>query len=1037
MNVYRFCRVRPKLSRGPLVILLGWVGALLWHQGLCVEAPSKTPSIQQQVQTQQPNANPSQRESSSSGGSRISDQEYKRQLSERAAAKERHPASGTRTRATLPTEVSQLTYVMDATILDVAPKTLSPAAELTVDLKLTLQTPVSLDDLASELIVYLDGQPLDSLKRPTPKPIPPQDSSGAASKPESVPQSANKTPPTRLTLFARAPAALSRGREMTLAVYSMLDHRNIAFTQVYGPPLPPVPTQNPGPKPTPWWYVGGPLGLLLAVLAAAWAAQRKSKSERLALEYELAKERSRLNATVAARGADKAPDQTTPKLQTQDLQVPEVVMTALRQSELAVVLGPGVAAAAGLPTGASLWLAVIDRLERQLPGGEIASLRSVIMKTGTDAVVEPLLSLAGRERLVDTLVAELSAHSVNITRVHTKLGDLSKYGLHRFVDLTWDPLLQSVLAPLNGSVYTGQEQDSVSDALRGSGVTLLKPYGHTGAPQSLVLTAHEFRKRLAQAPELERCIAYLFSTQTLLFIGMGTTGIEQFLSSLPPELESSGREHFAFVPNDWSTELWSKGFAKRFGITVLPAEGFQVPEILDVMVQNVRRLPLPPSVTADRGALTGMGKITALDLVNIGNFTDLHVDFAESWNLFLGDNGGGKSTILRAITLALAGGDPRGEGMAARLLRVGEKTGSIELSLGNLKVRTRLTRDVGRVVVSAPQVTPLQAGQALVLGFPALRGVTTTQSTGPTQMTALQPSVEDVAPLLQEKVDTRLNQLKQWVINTAIQSEGTETREAQMFTTFKNILRDIVPGRHVEYSRIDRKTWTVWLHTDDGEVSFDSLSQGTSSILAWVGVLLQRLYDTYPGLKSPETASALVLIDEIDAHLHPRWQRKLVSLTRAKFPNIQMIASSHSPLLAGAVKHGELRIVERDPTTGRVVAIIPAEDVAGQKVDDILTSSLFALPTTRSPAAEGKIKEYFSLFEKHDRTQQDEARLRALESELDQLNYGPTVESRKAHDSIRQTLSARVDNIPPELAGSLTARFASGGSESGGASEAR
>jgi predicted ATP-binding protein involved in virulence len=294
-------------------------------------------------------------------------------------------------------------------------------------------------------------------------------------------------------------------------------------------------------------------------------------------------------------------------------------------------------------------------------------------------------------------------------------------------------------------------------------------------------------------------------------------------------------------------------------------------------------------------------------------------------------------------------------------------------------------------------------------------------------MDAPDPSVDDIAPLLQEKVDTRLNQLKQWVINTAIQSENAPNgREARMFETFSHVVRDVVPGRHVEFGRVDRQTWTVWLRTADGEVSFDSLSQGTSSILAWVGVLLQRLYGIYPHAEKPEEGAALVLIDEIDAHLHPRWQRKLVTLTREKFPNVQMIASSHSPLLAGAMRRTELRIVERDPITAQMRAESPREDLSGQKADDILTSSLFELPTSRSPQAEAKIKDYFALFEKYDRTPQENDKLRSLEEELDQLNYGPTLADRKQQQQIQSTLNAQLDAIPENLAASLSARLAGG-----------
>jgi len=174
------------------------------------------------------------------------------------------------------------------------------------------------------------------------------------------------------------------------------------------------------------------------------------------------------------------------------------------------------------------------------------------------------------------------------------------------------------------------------------------------------------------------------------------------------------------------------------------------------------------------------------------------------------------------------------------------------------------------------------------------------------------------------------------------------------------------------------------------------------------------------------------VIDEIDAHLHPRWQRRLVTLTRKQFPNVQMIASSHSPLLAGAMQKQELRIVARDPITGRMQAAPPRENLFGQKADDILTSSLFDLPTSRSPEAEASIKKYFELFEKPNRSTTEDKELYELEAQLDQLNYGPSVAARETQAQIQAGFDAKVAEITPEVATALAARMSRGPSSDRG-----
>ena len=960
------------------------------------------------------------------------------------------PSANARPQTQRPTEPQvDHGYVSDAIIDSIVPIYLQPDGRVAVNLKIELARQISSAELAAQLRILIDGEkiPTYSTLEDVATPDVAEPASPAAQRPASGSASENASTTTgrplgepsrdiSVTVFGRVPAGLAPATKFSVAVYSKLDGRIIATSAAETPPAATVP--KPGEPGSFWskygWWAFLVLLISVAVLGKVIASrERRAKEHIKTLEETVQSTRSVLGAVTgeAPRQAGSSGGDA-PAIQKVD--VPPVVLEALERGELGIVVGAAASLYANLPIGASLWLAIIERFRTELSDAQRAQLQKLIAESGSDAAIEPLLSLVGRDKVLQALAAELSMERASPKDFHRHLATLAQLGARRYVDLGWDGVLDTILRSVQARAFSSRNFTGLSEALRASEVTLIKPYGEISEPGGISLTAQEFRRQLSQSPELERCLASLFSAQTLLFVGMNTKAIEQFLSGLPPQLESSGREHFALVPFDWSLELWSQGFAKRYGITVLPVDADGSAESATEALGRIagdaqqRRASRAPS-KGKQSDFTGIGTVRSVQLRNIGNFKSIDVDFHEHWNLLLGDNGGGKSTILRALTLALSGNDARGEAMAARLLRNGEGAGSIEMNLGAngaTKIRTVLVRDGTRVKITSPQVTPLQAGQGLVLGFPALRGVTTTQPTGPTRMSAADPNVDDVAPLLQEKVDTRLNQLKQWVINTALQAESAPNgREAQMFKTFRRVLRDVVPGRHVDFHEVDRTTWTVLLQTDDGIVSFDSLSQGTSSILGWIGVLLQRLYDIYPNAKKPEDGPALLLIDEIDAHLHPRWQRKLVTLTREQFPNVQMISSSHSPLLAGAMRREELRIVERDPASGEMRALMPREDLSGQTADQILTSSLFALPTSRSPEAETKIRGYFKLYEKPNRTPDEDQELRKLEEELDQLNYGPTRQMRETQQALQQSIKAQLDAITPEMAAAISARVGS------------
>jgi predicted ATP-binding protein involved in virulence len=90
------------------------------------------------------------------------------------------------------------------------------------------------------------------------------------------------------------------------------------------------------------------------------------------------------------------------------------------------------------------------------------------------------------------------------------------------------------------------------------------------------------------------------------------------------------------------------------------------------------------------------------------------------------------------------------------------------------------------------------------------------------------------------------------------------------------------------------------------EISFNQLSDGEKCLLAMVGDLARRLAIANPGLENPLQGSGIVLIDEIELHLHPKWQRMIIPGLVRTFPNCQFIVTTHSPQVLGEVKDGKI-----------------------------------------------------------------------------------------------------------------------------------
>ena len=107
--------------------------------------------------------------------------------------------------------------------------------------------------------------------------------------------------------------------------------------------------------------------------------------------------------------------------------------------------------------------------------------------------------------------------------------------------------------------------------------------------------------------------------------------------------------------------------------------------------------------------------------------------------------------------------------------------------------------------------------------------------------------------------------------------------------------------------------WDLMVEHGGATFSVRQLSDGERGILALVLDLTRRLALAYPEQRNPAGESeAVVLIDEIELHLHPKWQRQIVRNLTAAFPRCQFIATTHSPQVIGEVEHDRIHIVTED-----------------------------------------------------------------------------------------------------------------------------
>jgi AAA domain, putative AbiEii toxin, Type IV TA system/AAA domain len=210
------------------------------------------------------------------------------------------------------------------------------------------------------------------------------------------------------------------------------------------------------------------------------------------------------------------------------------------------------------------------------------------------------------------------------------------------------------------------------------------------------------------------------------------------------------------------------------------------------------------------------------------------------------------------------------------------------------------------------------------------------------------------------------------------------------------------------------------------------LSDGCRSFLALVLNLLRQIADAF-GTLAPlvqeqdgalvVTADGVVLIDEVDLHLHPSWQREIGPRLLAVFPNLQFIVTSHSPFVAQAAMEGGLFVLHPSPDGAEVTVSKHDPRVAGWNAQEILQSDLFGLSDTRDPETGRLLDEHAALKGKQRFgriSAQEKARLAVVARELEARSTAPGELSnadvdhavKLAAEKVRRARGAEADPTP-------------------------
>lgn len=364
------------------------------------------------------------------------------------------------------------------------------------------------------------------------------------------------------------------------------------------------------------------------------------------------------------------------------------------------------------------------------------------------------------------------------------------------------------------------------------------------------------------------------------------------------------------------------------------------------------------------------------------------------WLMLLGENGTGKSSVLQAVALTLAGDKYRSEleplVCPGDVVRHGCEEGEVRVFVSGVADPFVLRFGEG---VEAFEAWPPEP-KLLVLGYGATRllphGPATPRPGVP--YARLDNLFDPFVPL---------EDAEQWLLDLPDDE----------FPEIARALQSLFPAEdETKLVRHFGERPRVEAEIRGDAVPIQHLSDGYQSVLALAADVAAVMLNRWPAM---EAAEGMVLLDEIGAHLHPRWKMRIVSSLREVFPRVQFLATTHNPLCLRGLRDGEVMVMRRHAQGIEIVSDLPS--IEGLRVDQLLTSEHFGLNSTLDPEVDRKFQVYYELLALRDPSEDQQRQIEELKAELDRYRVlGTTRRERLMLEAVDRQLAQESQYLDPQ-----------------------
>jgi uncharacterized protein (TIGR02646 family) len=424
-------------------------------------------------------------------------------------------------------------------------------------------------------------------------------------------------------------------------------------------------------------------------------------------------------------------------------------------------------------------------------------------------------------------------------------------------------------------------------------------------------------------------------------------------------------------------------------------------------VSSIRAsLETPARAVADLPAYSEGREIHTVEIRNFQGVERMELGVASgagdgSWLMLLGENGTGKTAALKAIALTLMPSEDRERVLPdpTEAVRQGEKEGWVEVQMtGARKARTLHFSARDPRLLSGGTAAP-----ALLAGYGATRLLPSKR---------MRPADIPSGPHTGSLFDPRfpLSRPADWL-------PELDREQFDAVARGLHVILQLTEGDQVRR----HKRHGLEVETRRGRFRLEQLSEGYRTMAVLALDMMRLFLSRWDHL---DAAEGVVLIDEIGAHLHPRWQMKVVSTLRQTFRRVQFIATTHDPLCLRGLEDGEVVVLRR---IGERLIVEQEElpSIQGLTVDQLLTSEHFGLYSALDPELEAEFERYYELLAAgRGRAEEEDPELMRLREALaGKKQLGQTRRERLALEAVDEHLaqerwaeSARDLRVLPEEA---------------------